>query len=423
MTTTTIDGAGTISVPMSSILDALEGVLTEEERLALFTQLINLRPAGVAPGDLITAELFNQVMSDINDLMARMAALEAAVDPVAKTPVITQILPQIVRTGDDFQVIGRNLTPGLLSRIEVEDTPIPLDRIKAGSGPTKLVLEAPALLSLPNSGATVILTVFNAAGSDQGTYFQLPGIADALQALITIQPESITPDVEIVAGDTYTLSYEIAIQSSADEEFRVVPHIDPGWTAVVQGSDMISAAMMAEVTATKTLAVTAGSGSAELVLELVGTNFPAFSHSGSPLAFAVGSEVTLPSNQIQIESTTVDGPHAFAGNVVQVWNEGPQHAGGETVTLNVQVRLKLEGTYNIENLTAEPTADWGVVGPPSTFADQDNKSVLLAFTITPKKQSGGLFTSAPGTISFNIVSDDDPAATTPFSAQLQVVSV
>ncbi len=60
MVQTTAD-AGTISVPMSSILDALENVLTEDERNALFEQLIGLRPTTVAPGDLITAELFNQI--------------------------------------------------------------------------------------------------------------------------------------------------------------------------------------------------------------------------------------------------------------------------------------------------------------------------------------------------------------------------
>jgi hypothetical protein len=75
---------------MSTILDALEGVLTDAEQQALMGQLIGLRPAGVAPGDLITAELFNDVRNDINALMLRVAALEGA----GGGPVITTIQPK-----------------------------------------------------------------------------------------------------------------------------------------------------------------------------------------------------------------------------------------------------------------------------------------------------------------------------------------
>ena len=64
-------------IPISSIFDALEGVLSEAERQALLSQLIDIRADGVAPGDLITAELFNEILSDINDLKIRMAGLEA----------------------------------------------------------------------------------------------------------------------------------------------------------------------------------------------------------------------------------------------------------------------------------------------------------------------------------------------------------
>jgi hypothetical protein len=108
MVQTTAD-AGSISVPMSSILDALESVLTEDERNALFEQLIGLRPSGVAPGDLITAELFNQVLSDINGLSIRLAALEGA----SGGPVIERIEPEGVNksVGSLLTIIGNNFRP------------------------------------------------------------------------------------------------------------------------------------------------------------------------------------------------------------------------------------------------------------------------------------------------------------------------
>ena len=108
MVQTTSD-PGSISVPMSSILDALEGVLSEAERNALFEQLIGLRPSGVAPGDLITAELFNQMLSDINDLSIRLAMLEGA----SGGPVIERIEPEGVDKSVNslLTIIGSNFRP------------------------------------------------------------------------------------------------------------------------------------------------------------------------------------------------------------------------------------------------------------------------------------------------------------------------
>ena len=108
MVQTTTD-PGTISVPMSSILDALQGVLTDAERTALFEQLIGLRPSGVAPGDLITAELFNQILSDINDLSIRVASLEGA----SGGPVIERIEPDGVDkpVNSLLTIIGSNFRP------------------------------------------------------------------------------------------------------------------------------------------------------------------------------------------------------------------------------------------------------------------------------------------------------------------------
>jgi hypothetical protein len=418
---------GTISVPMSSILDALEGVLTEAERTALFEKLIGLRPGGVAPGDLITAELFNQVLSDINDLAQRVALLEAAASTMPKQPVIKQIIPQIVRTGDDFQVIGENLNPNLLSRIEVEDTPIPLNRIQAGSGPTLLILEAPAVIGLPANGGSVILTVGNPAGNAQGSYIQLPGVNANLQATVAFLPKTINPTAAVLASTTYQITYEITIHSSHNADFQLKPKIKSGWTAVVQGSDKITAteaSALAGLTVSKVIVVTTGaSGSADLVLQLAGTTFGSFSQSSSPLPIVIGQQVAMPSNQIQITDTKVLGPHAYSDttNTVQVWNQGPTQ-GGATVALNVQVMLKKQGIYPIVELVAEPAADWGVTGPSSTVAAHDDHGKLLSFTITPKKKDGNnRFSSAPGTISFKVKSPDG-TATTPFSAKLQVVA-
>ncbi|MFL6729681.1 MAG: IPT/TIG domain-containing protein [Sphingomicrobium sp.] len=100
---------GTIAVPMSTILDALEGVLTDAEREALMGELIGLRPHGVAPGDLITAELFNRIRNDLNDVLVRLANLEG----LSGGPVIERIEPQTLDkpVNSKVTIIGRNFRP------------------------------------------------------------------------------------------------------------------------------------------------------------------------------------------------------------------------------------------------------------------------------------------------------------------------
>jgi hypothetical protein len=101
----------TISVPMSTIVDALkgvlQGVLSEDQQTALFDQL-GLSPGLVAPGDLITAELFNQMLGDINDLSIRLSALEGA----AGAPIIDLLSPaKTVAVNTILKVTGRNFNP------------------------------------------------------------------------------------------------------------------------------------------------------------------------------------------------------------------------------------------------------------------------------------------------------------------------
>ena len=110
MPTTELTAGGQIVVPMSSLLDALSATMTEQERQALYQELLDLRPAGVTPGDLITAEAFNLMMSDINALMLRVARLESGFGG----PYIERIDPPGGEhaTGTKITIVGRNFKPG-----------------------------------------------------------------------------------------------------------------------------------------------------------------------------------------------------------------------------------------------------------------------------------------------------------------------
>jgi len=133
----------TITVPLSTILDALEGALTEEEQAALSQQLGLLNPAGVAPGDLITAELFNKFRHDIDDLIVRVSQLEGA----AGGPIIDSLSPSstiavnatLVVTGRNFNAI-RNFNTVLIGDVEIT-------QFRSDSTPTSLVFPVPDLFT------------------------------------------------------------------------------------------------------------------------------------------------------------------------------------------------------------------------------------------------------------------------------------
>lgn len=100
---------GALLPPMSTLLDLLGAQMTEPERQALYQQILLLRPPNVAPGDLIRAETFNLMQNDINEMMLRLARLEAN----AGGPYIERIEPPggSYATGSKITIIGRNLRP------------------------------------------------------------------------------------------------------------------------------------------------------------------------------------------------------------------------------------------------------------------------------------------------------------------------
>jgi hypothetical protein len=74
---TTAINPGNIVVPLSAILDQLRGRLSSIELDALLAAIVSRRKAEVHPGDLITAELMNQILQDLQGLNEQVAALTA----------------------------------------------------------------------------------------------------------------------------------------------------------------------------------------------------------------------------------------------------------------------------------------------------------------------------------------------------------
>jgi hypothetical protein len=66
---------GNVVVPLSSIIDRLRGKLSSADIDNLLAALLANRKSQVLPGDLITADLINQILQDIQDLNTQVAQL------------------------------------------------------------------------------------------------------------------------------------------------------------------------------------------------------------------------------------------------------------------------------------------------------------------------------------------------------------
>ncbi len=72
---TTVANPGNIVVPLSQIIDQLQGKLSSSDIDKLLFDIISKRKDQVRPGDLITADLINQILADLQDLNAQIASL------------------------------------------------------------------------------------------------------------------------------------------------------------------------------------------------------------------------------------------------------------------------------------------------------------------------------------------------------------
>lgn len=426
MPTTTTLTNGEIVVPMSTLLDALKDVLNEQERQALFSQLLGLRPQRVAPGDLITADAFNRILDDINELMMRVASLEANSDTSVIPPRINSILPQIVRAGEEITVTGQGLSAVNIQSLRFDNNPVPISSVKAGSSSTKLIINAPALIGLPKDGKVVVLSITNGAGSAQGTYTELPGVSDSIQTKISFVEKGILPLEKLKPDTEYTLTVEATISASAAETFDVIGSIDgAGFKVSDISPKTVTATEQSAVAPVKQTikikVVTGPSGSGNFTLSLKGKTYvDAIGAMTSPVEFKIDAQTDLPSDKIKFDVPTVIGPHGIdlSGNVPRILFA--KAFAATPVTLTLPVTLVDGGKMKVQNIALTPLGMWSAqVKSDLNVSLNPNIGSSLVLTITPSL-TGGQPASLTGTILFE-VTNADGTQKRPFQATISVL--
>ncbi|MEL7447047.1 MAG: IPT/TIG domain-containing protein, partial [Pseudomonadota bacterium] len=338
-------------------------------------ELIDISPQGVAPGDLITAELFNQILSDVNSLKLRVAALEGE----AGAPVITRITPSgDLRTGGQMTIIGSNfnaeprrnivrigsevLTPlrtGSTSSISVQ---IPLDLPDVPSR-FDVSVENEGLVSnsLP---VTIIEREFAQFGEfDVGPATVPDGIMRPEQRL------EISWDVtaDTAQPDELTFSLQVSNAQGASASSWPTPTFSPASPASIEVGQ----------TRTVTMAVTppAGARAADLALNVTGIEGRATGSSQPPIEWRAGEPLVAssPNATISITNTStafieVDdmdiGGNTFHG--IEMQRDALGRIILELVNGNAFGRA---GTFAMSAFVESNAGDWDISTPdPSAIS-------------------------------------------------------
>jgi len=153
---------GDIVIPLSEVMEKLESQLTTAELNAFLQAILAGRRAEVRPGELITADLMNQVLAQIASLDLRVTNLETNVGEGSGKLTIIGVTPNPVDMGSLLTIIGSNFgTDPKLNVITIGGAHVQSQNIAGGPG--YLAFKVRPIQGVP-SGATgkqVTLTVSN----------------------------------------------------------------------------------------------------------------------------------------------------------------------------------------------------------------------------------------------------------------------
>ena len=166
----------TLVVPLSAIIDRLQGKLSAADLNNLLLSVTGTVKSQVQPGDPITADLMNEVLAAVGDLQIRVATLEGA-GPFSSAVRIDGLRAiQPLRVNDPAEIYGAGfLVPALLNTVTMGGLPVANLRGSA----TQLFFQVPRL-AVSSAGTTTTVTVVNANGT-------------ASSAPIMVLPEPIVP--------------------------------------------------------------------------------------------------------------------------------------------------------------------------------------------------------------------------------------
>jgi hypothetical protein len=330
----------------------------------------------VRPGDLITSTGFNDLLTALEDLEARVAAIENGTVSGGDL-AITGLHPAVgpYRVGDTLTIFGRNF------EFSTGAGRVFLDGVRVltfqSSTDTQLVFTIPPVPGVAEPGAPVTLRVTNSSEEATQQIVLRPApvvlFGDVDVTWNGVSPATIVPD------QPATFQFHITSRASAAADFLIDPLIGVAtaqsvWQSRLQvldgalnplaGRVVHLAPNQQQTIHVRISTVPSGTSGVSFTLTVSASSGGVTGTSGT-LPFQVGTAVTPPDPTIQLSPTALIGPGSLVGDTVTL-------SGGQTTRVRFLTTFEQPGTYD---LTVTPAGSGWTV---QRFATTPAQYVIVA---------------------------------------------
>lgn len=392
----------------------------------------------VRPGDLITAAGWNQLISDLLSLEARVAALESG--PTG--PVITSTSPSgQITVPSLLTIVGRNFVTPVNGQNTVSIEGATIDTFIVGSNETMLIIDLPTFAGLPK---TVQMTVSNRYGTSAPFPLQLApaalppptgttALTKIAQNLGTIQPSTL-----------FTFNFDLETTLDQSEIFTLMPVFTNAQGAASAANWLAAATLVdasghpltqnevgvpsshASTTIGVAVTIPANAGSVQLALDAQSQRNSALNVDAGPITIVAGQPYA-------------DNPRAPTFAIVPPGSQGPtvpirvQNVNGtqvvqisfgqQNIPITVAVTTRVAGTHAFTAAIANAAGAWSPANPsvqPGSINPASPTTENLAITVS---STATAVTAAQQTLTLtaNVTpSDGSSAFTTTYAIQLGV---
>src|SRR5205823_1859720 len=209
---------GDLVISVSEIFDRLQSKVDPNTLEQLLRDIVSGRRKQVRPGELITAELINQILAELESLEVRVTKLEAGGVTTAPTPVdITDLLPHgPLHVDEELTIVGKNfLSPPENNDVSVAGVHIGGSLFKFSSDKEHLIFNIPPVTNLASLSQPVTVEVRNKNGSDSATLTLLPAVhpptgrVELAYVIAPVMPDTPPEARRIQVAQPYAFTYSL----------------------------------------------------------------------------------------------------------------------------------------------------------------------------------------------------------------------
>lgn len=315
----------------------------------------------VKPGDLITSAFMNALLSQLESLEGRVAALEGGTQP-DQTVKITgfEFNTNPLRVGHQLMVKGQNFSvPSELNEVTIGGVEVKSFAINGGE--EQLGFTIPDIDGLSESGSSVVVEVSNAKGSDSDSLNVSPKVVipqGNIQVLYKIPPVMVG-SLNIESAKAYIFTFDMKAFASQQGNYTLTPSVIGAstWTAelledngdTVRASNVITLPANPSVGELRSIRVrlkipaAQANGTAGTLRLAVTENTPGTGVTPGTAQFivTVGHPPPTPDNRVRIMLESAEGAARVVGNKVVF------KRGGGAGTVGLSLEFTVGGNFTV----------------------------------------------------------------------------